>query len=818
MLYKVTDDFKLGPDATFLEAKGTPAYSHASKDSHGIWVTPTSGDLSVLFSIDKAMADSMSDIDPYDFSAMIERHQELRRVTVSYRKVAALLGLWRSVDEMQMEQKVLLNAMSRDIIIEYPHIVQMIKSRSALVEVVQNLLPCVPGQVGQFVTLRHVPTLHELILILGHHKNFRNFNIDNPNAHYKLDLESASDRTIAERLIVLDRWETGIARRLKRVDISQRGNWSQFRNEQYQSQRIDHFSSIHDWNMPEQDFLEFDYSTGRRPPAGAKPLDDVTLANILVNLHTSECSSSDKVLATQMITHLVYVTSRQLRGILGMMKHERDRLNMSVMWFPRVIDIYNEKIFRVRFEGKNELEVLRNRLGWIAMFPFIQPEQNKFTLNLAHYDERVCASFIIIFAAREHPENIIRNTIEYLHSDGTKDPLTAGLNRAWEDHTKMPTEGTLSFQYQCGPEDRNFQCRKQNYQTYQYRTMDVGEEEVVWWAGLGEAPPDVLLYVQWLTYHSDDNFASPIKMFQKIDGPGGNGVVNLREFEESFKTLHIDIFKSKKSFEQGLENKRIEGVFRYLDPTGEGTVSKHEWKILQCLWNEIKLSIEEFVQFCVRTFGQNLSDGWDFLDADGGGEIDLDEWVSACHELGYFGPTEPIFRYLDADNGGNIGKEEFEILEKYRTDEVTKTMRSMSRTGTRKSLDSAMLSQACKDIPDNDDDIGISNAQQDGTSSGLDTVAPAGIEGGQGQADGLFAESRPDSRPASAERGDGGLQPNSQQRSCRPSVSSYVQEGLDSRPNSRSGSLRDNASGSRPGSRAGTDSRPQSRHSTPKVL
>merc|ERR1719198_2015309 len=58
------------------------------------------------------------------------------------------------------------------------------------------------------------------------------------------------------------------------------------------------------------------------------------------------------------------------------------------------------------------------------------------------------------------------------------------------------------------------------------------------------------------------------------------------------------------------------------------------------------------------------------MDSDGGGEIDAEEWHTACRDLGYFGPSEPIFRYLDADNEGSVSGDEFEKLEAFRPMEV----------------------------------------------------------------------------------------------------------------------------------------------------
>jgi len=307
-------------------------------------------------------------------------------------------------------------------------------------------------------------------------------------------------------------------------------------------------------------------------------------------------------------------------------------------------------------------------LGWVALFPFIQPEQSSFRLNLAQYEQRVCASIMISLSGKEVIHNL--RDISFVHEDGTPDPLTAGLPRSWEDISKMPPGGVLGLAYQCAPEDRNYQCRRQMYTQYGFRKMDTPEDDVMWWAALEEAPKDVLDYLQWITAH----YAHPQDCFTAIDGDDGNKVISRLEFEASFKDLDCKTFKGKE------ELNRINSVFRYLDPSGEGQVSQGEWDIMTALWKEINMSITEFFQFCIRMFGEDLTQIWNFMDADGSGEINLEEWTVACRELSYFGPTEPIFRYLDADCEGTVSIDEFMKLENFRPETMKKIeRRSMVR-------------------------------------------------------------------------------------------------------------------------------------------
>merc|ERR1712032_831040 len=203
------------------------------------------------------------------------------------------------------------------------------------------------------------------------------------------------------------------------------------------------------------------------------------------------------------------------------------------------------------------------------------------------------------------------------------------MGRGWDTFEKMPKGGFFDVEYMCSPEDRNFQFRQQCLEKYGCWSLDVAEEEVLWWAALSEAPEDVLEFLEFLTA----NFADVFEAFTAIDGVGGNGVITRKEFAEGYKEIGC------KKFEGENELERINAVFRYLDPSGEGEVSRDEWAVLDQFWKEIKLSIHEFVSFCSRHFGEELANTWEFLDDDGSGEIDQDEWVEAIRKLGYFGPA-----------------------------------------------------------------------------------------------------------------------------------------------------------------------------------
>jgi hypothetical protein len=79
--------------------------------------------------------------------------------------------------------------------------------------------------------------------------------------------------------------------------------------------------------------------------------------------------------ALRMVAQHIYLTALHLRGLLGCFRGDSERKEAFVIYYMRVLDMHNEKVFRVRFENQDDLAVLRDRLGYVLMFPFIQPEQ-----------------------------------------------------------------------------------------------------------------------------------------------------------------------------------------------------------------------------------------------------------------------------------------------------------------------------------------------------------------------------------------------------------------------------------------------------------
>lgn len=523
----------------------------------------------------------------------------------------------------------------------------------------------------------HARSISDVTQVLQSASRLMYFNVQNPTGHYRLDLSNPAEYSVAESLVLLDSWETAIKRGRGKVDVSQKGNWSQVRNPIF----CDHALKapiITEWLLPEAGKLELDYSSSRRPPRGASILDTESFQRMLIALQdqnfykkgiASDSTQSDgsghaagqasqaklprdDMQALRMVAHLVYFTALQTRALLECFLEESDREDCVVTLFNRIADLHNEKVFSVRFGDGEQVNRLRKRLGTLVFFPWIQPEQANFALQLENFDDRTALLLIIKLATKERLTNIQRP--RWIKGDGIEDPLTFGLPRSWEIFTNIPTEGTVYINYKCAPEDRNFKARKANLETYGNWPCDVTQNEVLWWASTNEVPVDVMEFLEFLIEDYDDVYDA----FDEIKRPTSS-VLTLRDFEQGLRRLNCTKFKGRREMEQ------IMGVFRYLDPSGEGQVSRSEWGILELLHKEMVYSIKEFVHFCQRSFGNDLNAAWAVFDLNGDNFISEAEWVSVARSSAYFGPTLPIFRFLDKDDEGTIAFEEFEELHKF---------------------------------------------------------------------------------------------------------------------------------------------------------
>jgi len=381
---------------------------------------------------------------------------------------------------------------------------------------------------GRYMATMFFPKISEYI---GAHKgmaHLMNFSADNPTGHYKLNLGNCSDFAVGEQLMLLDRWEMAIDRQRGRADISQRGNRSHVRNEMYEGRALHlHYDTLAEWNLPDRNELELDYSSSCRPPLDATPLSSAPFESLSQALHESETEPEHKILILRNVAEKIYITSMQMRQLLGYFKCEEHRADVYVAFFMRITDIYNSKLFRVRFEKQREVENLMHRLGYVTSFPFIQPENGSYSLNLESYEQRLCTSILVHLAWKEKLTNL--RGLSWQHSNGVMDVFPNGVPKSWESVEKVGKEGTFKAKYVCAPEDRKFEVRRHLSQMYTYFNVAVQEKDVQ--CGLGSQRRPATCWNFWSTSFvtsrlprrpSRSSTAPPTVIAQTASSPGSS--------------------------------------------------------------------------------------------------------------------------------------------------------------------------------------------------------------------------------------------------------------------------------------------------------
>eukprot|EP00930_Biecheleria_cincta_P004891 TRINITY_DN10581_c2_g1_i1.p1 TRINITY_DN10581_c2_g1~~TRINITY_DN10581_c2_g1_i1.p1 ORF type:complete len:1545 (-),score=273.18 TRINITY_DN10581_c2_g1_i1:24-4658(-) len=661
MLYETADRFGLQQDAAFLNMHySQPPYSHPQKDAADQYQVLREGILTFTFNVESAIEVAYKGIRDDDYVGFLQQHFATTRFTPHLAKVTPLLANWKVTDGMHAEQNTFLSALAADFNMVVPFLEFMVKACPSMADTtIFRLLPSMPRDGNSlFLAQCLYPSLNDLFRTSELMEDFLEFNPQNPTGHYKLELENSTDFAVAQQLLLLDRWESVVNKRNERADVSQRANKSSIRNETHQGRSLQFsVSSLTEWALPESGEFECDYATCFRPKKGSQPLSNELWEKIMIDIYDSKCRPADRLKVLRSISHHFFLNPMHIRQMLGYFRSALDREEAVVIFFPRLVDMHNAKIFRVRFEKNEDLVRLQDRLGYPAFFPFWQPENARFSLNLGVHDQRLCASMFVQLMVKEKVGNI--KEPEYVKPNGEKDKMEMGVPRSWAEPKRIPQGGVFSGMYVCAPEDRQFEARRKLAMSYGYQDGQVTSSEVKWWTGLTEPPEEALDLLEYLI----SRYTNVDQAFLEVDGSAdqstGNGEITLAEMREGLQKMGCHKFKGPD------EEKKIERLFRYLDPGGEGNVSLKEWQVLGQLWSEFDLTIREFVQFLVIAFGEDLRDAWAMLDDDESGELSEAEWFEAVEKIGYFGPARIVFALLDSSDDGDITWDEFKVLEKY---------------------------------------------------------------------------------------------------------------------------------------------------------
>ncbi|CAJ1423221.1 unnamed protein product [Effrenium voratum] len=627
MLYKAAERFRLSPSEA-LTVLSEEHFSHGGKKKDGAWDVPQEGEVTLAFNLDRCLESSAFKDVNHDFDAFLKRFQDLTLHRLDGRKAVPVVGRWKDLEGFHHSQTVLLKALSFDFALSLSDF-KVLAATSPLYKpkVIASLLPSVKRDPGwYFIAQGMYTTTSECVSSRMHLKQLLDFSAANPTGHYKLDLENRADFAVAEQLKLLDRWEVLLDKQRDRFDISATRNRSHARNVYYQGKSVQTLvPAFADWKLPTHDHLELDYASCQGPPKGAKAISWTSFHAILQAVHNPACSDQVKVEALKRQAPSLYVTSRQLRELIGGFGSSAHRIELCVSFFNRILDPENSKLYTGRLHF-GDLLAFRRRIGFARTFPYIQIEFEQFQLNLSFHDERVCISSLLAISTREDAGNI-RNPV-YILPDGTMDPLKMGIPRSWEMLDRVPQGGTFKCTYVCSPLQRNYEFRRQLCQTYHFSEVRVPEAEVNWWTNCSEVPSEVIDLVLMLK----DKGMDLSKAFDAIDGFDGNGEIGYGKLQQGLEELGWRKFKRSADHEI---KEQFLAIFRCLNPSGHGTLARGDWNILQQVKQDVEQSLIECVQYLLRVSDHSWTTAWSKLDLECEDQLDRSTWQAALTRLGW---------------------------------------------------------------------------------------------------------------------------------------------------------------------------------------
>ncbi|CAK9023884.1 Replication protein A 70 kDa DNA-binding subunit [Durusdinium trenchii] len=386
MLYETAERFELKHSKAFVNINySIPPYQHPIRALTRGSVR-REGILTFTFNVESAIAAKWSEIADDDFITFLNAHLELMRFTPHRIKMRPLLANWKAISGMPMEQETFLTALASDFNMILPYLEYMVQAcPEAGTQTLFRLIPSLKRDgSSMYLATALFPEMEDFLVTVREMEAYMLFNPQNPTGHYKLKLENSTDFAVAQQLLLLDRWESVVNKRNRRQDVKM----------------------LTEWVIPEFGEFECDYVTSNHPKKGSKPLSDDLWEELMMCMYDSPCEPQDRLKVLKTISHQIFLSSLHIRQMVGFFRNDLDREDALVFFWPRVVDKYNAKVFRVRFEKQEDVVRLQERLGYASFFPFIQPENAKFRYNMAVYEQRLAASLIVTLAQRENPGNI----------------------------------------------------------------------------------------------------------------------------------------------------------------------------------------------------------------------------------------------------------------------------------------------------------------------------------------------------------------------------------------------------------------------------
>eukprot|EP00927_Polykrikos_kofoidii_P054092 TRINITY_DN48573_c0_g1_i1.p1 TRINITY_DN48573_c0_g1~~TRINITY_DN48573_c0_g1_i1.p1 ORF type:complete len:571 (-),score=94.89 TRINITY_DN48573_c0_g1_i1:216-1682(-) len=328
------------------------------------------------------------DADPSEVAIIIQD----ARIQISALRYPIIREMFLSLTTKEQQLRF-IHACSKDFGFNCEQVLQLCKDRPEIPRtIVLSLFSSVRGRTSKLSLISSPPVsnwpavVHELRGCLW-------FQEGNLTGHYALDLSKPADYTVAENCLIVNTWESEVARAQLMPDISQRGNYEMLRNETHNEVS---FTYGRDWGLPSRGLLRFDFSSVRRPLPNAQAME---ASEVVKHLKASRVSDEAKLRALRAISVRSYFTTQQFWQLMLCFPEGSERQDFFCAFHTRVVDrtrllspdfLYSNAILRPQ-----DRTTLCKRLGHLQLLNPLHPDGIKFVCNLLVYEERRILEFLV---------------------------------------------------------------------------------------------------------------------------------------------------------------------------------------------------------------------------------------------------------------------------------------------------------------------------------------------------------------------------------------------------------------------------------------
>eukprot|EP00931_Biecheleriopsis_adriatica_P034888 TRINITY_DN20125_c0_g1_i1.p1 TRINITY_DN20125_c0_g1~~TRINITY_DN20125_c0_g1_i1.p1 ORF type:complete len:1674 (+),score=304.30 TRINITY_DN20125_c0_g1_i1:79-5022(+) len=688
---------------------------NVKSSKRGFWQVPSSGILTFDLNLKEYLLQG-EDPQKHEFDSVVERMYRKRKLSMAtMRKTLVLLTKVKTSPILCRED--LINGIAKDFHLTPDQVLAVCGGQlgSETLKTLVELLPCLSGPWAIRQVARATKLISELIDFEKLAGSLLNLNLENSTGHYELDLSHNHDRCVVQKLLLLNRWQLHLWRSAQIWDVSQDGNGKCFRNATLDAHPF--VISSEEWRVQGHGEFSFDWVPFQRPPKGAEVVSLETWGKLLAQLRKllgpyppsqaqQQQGGTSDILKPKLVTWAlrgisarVWITARQLRSLLCFFLDRQDRMNMFIVFFLRCVDgPVHGKICEPKFT-REEWGRLIKQLGHLTMFQYFQPELSYHTLDLAVEEQRKTFHVLLTLASAEHFRNIREPMIDRTGPNEVAphfENFEAGIPVAWETYDNIDKQGVVQCGYACSIESVSFKTRyKLSQKVGGWTSLAPAKEvqsSIKWWSVLdnGTVLPEVIKTIVFMIHqfgtldaafsfcNEDGDTRLTHKEFVDTLAKAGclrskpNKSAKGKNAKPGLTLPHMAAQKERKltpaeaaEFYDPSDTKQHEqlsNVYRYLDTSLDGDISRAEFGALERIWNELRQAMHEFKMLLAIHYGKVEDAYWD-NDHDDDRRIGIHEFEVMAARSCYKGPYQQIFMFLDYHGKNELTPDEFMLMD-----------------------------------------------------------------------------------------------------------------------------------------------------------